>query len=304
MSYLNPYEITGKWYKGNLHTHSNVSDGRLSVDDRFNAFIEKGYDFLALTDHGKVSDVSKFTSENFLAISGSELHPKNPYGGGQYHIVALNLHEPINTAKLHPNDVMAKVKELGGESIVGHPYWCGHNMYDLEPLKGYIGMEVYNATCTGIGKGFSEVHWDDLLDKCGPTLGFAVDDCHGTEHDVFRGWIMVKANELSLEAIMEAIVKGAFYSTTGPEIENIEVTELEKVGKDGKIIKNTKFKVECSPVRSIVFKSCRASGRRVIGEDLTSAEYVASSANKYVRIEITDANCQKAWSNPFVMRKA
>ena len=24
-------------------------------------------------------------------------------------------------------------------------------------------MEVYNATCTKIGKGFSSVHWDDLL---------------------------------------------------------------------------------------------------------------------------------------------
>ena len=156
MAYLNPYEIQGKWYKGNLHAHTTVSDGRLSVKDRISAFIEKGYDFLAITDHSKVSDVSKFTNENFLAISGSELHPKNPYGGSTYHIVALNLNEQLDVSKLHPNDVIAKVKELGGESIIAHPYWCGHNMYELEPLKGYIGIEVYNDTCMGIGKGISE----------------------------------------------------------------------------------------------------------------------------------------------------
>lgn len=299
MNYLNPFRISGKWYKGNLHTHTTVSDGKLSVEDRFNAFIEKGYDFLALTDHRKVSDVSKFTSEDFLAISGSELHPKNSYDGGTYHIVALNLHKLIDANELHPNDVIAKVKELGGESIIAHPYWCGHNMYDLEPLKGYIGIETYNDTCMGIGKGISEVHWDNLLDKRVPTLGFAVDDCHGVEHDVFHGWIMVKANELSLEAIMEAIVKGAFYSTMGPEIRNIEVTNLEKVDKNGKETKNIKFNMECSPVRSIVFKSCKARGRRVLGKNLTSAEYIASSANKYVRIEITDEDGKKAWSNPF-----
>jgi len=114
---------------------------------------------------------------------------------------------------------------------------------------------------------------------------------------------MVKANELSLNSIMDAIVKGAFYSTTGPEIKNIEVTEVESVDKNGKKIKNTKFKVECSPAKTIVFKSCRASGRRIIGENLTNAEYVASPANKYVRIEITDRNCKKAWSNPFFVKK-
>lgn len=299
MTYLNPYEIQGKWYSGNLHTHTTISDGKLSVEDRFNAFIEEGYDFLALTDHRSVSDVSKFTNKDFLAISGSELHPKNPYGGTAYHIVALNLNQLIDANEMHPNDVIAKVKELGGESIVGHPYWCGHNMYELEPLSGYIGIEVYNDTCMGIGKGISEVHWDDLLDKCGPTLGFAVDDCHGDEHDVFHGWIMVKANELSLDAIMDAISKGAFYSTTGPEIKNIEITDFKSVDNQGKKVKNTRIKVECSPAKSIVFKSCRARGRRVLGEDLTHAEYVASSANKYVRIEITDGNGKKAWSNPF-----
>src|SRR5205809_696913 len=82
---------------------------------------------------------------------------------------------------MHPNDVIAAVKAQGGEAVLCHPYWCGHTIVDLSPLTGYFAVEVYNDTCMGIGKGFSEPHCDDLLDRCGPTFGIAADDAHGTE---------------------------------------------------------------------------------------------------------------------------
>ncbi len=40
-----------KWYKGNLHTHSTNSDGRLSPEEVIRLYREEDYDFLALTDH-------------------------------------------------------------------------------------------------------------------------------------------------------------------------------------------------------------------------------------------------------------
>lgn len=301
--YTNPFEISGNWYKGNCHTHSTVSDGRLPIEDRFAAYRDAEYDFLVITDHGSVSDVAKLSEDGFLAISGSELHPKNSYGGDTYHIVALNIHEPIDCGPLHPNEVIERVKELGGESFLAHPYWSGHTILDLSPLNGYIGVEVYNDTCTGIGKGFSEPHWDNLLDKAGPTLGFAVDDAHGTEHDVFHGWIVVKSPDLKTESIMSSIKSGAFYSSMGPEIHDIKAEEIEVEGRDGNLEKRTKISVSCSPARSITFKSLRSRGRHVRasgGNLLTEAEYTVSAANKYVRIEITDEAGNKGWSNPFI----
>ena len=286
---INPFQQPGKWYRGNTHSHSTESDGKLTMADRFAAYREEGYDFLVLTDHRKVNNVDAYSTPDFLAISGSEVHPSNPYGGPIYHIVAINIQEPVNCAKMHPNAVIDAIKEQGGEAVLCHPYWCGHTILDYLPLKGYFAVEVYNDTCMGIGKGFSEQAWDDLLDKAGPVFGIASDDSHGTEHDCFHGWIMVKAQELTLEGIMEALRTGAFYSTLGPEIEDIDIVDNEMT-------------VKCSPAQSIVFKGAQSRGRRVLppsGELLHEATYTIPNGVKYVRIEITDETGKKAWSNPF-----
>ena len=288
---INPFQQSGQWYRGNTHTHSTESDGKLSIADRFAAYREKGYDFLVLTDHRRVNDVRDYSTSDFLAISGSEVHPQNPYGGATYHIVAINIHEPVNCSKMHPNAVLDDIKVQGGEAVLCHPYWCGHTVSDFLPLRGYFAVEVYNDTCMGIGKGFSEQAWDDLLDRGGPVFGIAADDAHGVSHDCFHGWVMVKSPELTLEGIMEALRTGAFYSTLGPEILDITVNPEDK-----------KIAVKCSAAASIVFKAECHRGRRVLapeGEALTEATYQVPEGAKYVRVEVTDETGKKAWSNPF-----
>lgn len=288
---INPFQQPGQWYRGNTHTHSTESDGKLSIVDRFAAYREKGYDFLVLTDHRKVNDVQDYSTSDFLAISGSEVHPQNPYGGATYHIVAINIHEPVNCAKMHPNAVLDDIKAQGGEAVLCHPYWCGHTVSDFLPLRGYFAVEVYNDTCMGIGKGFSEQAWDDLLDRGGPVFGIAADDAHGVTHDCFHGWVMVKSPELTLDGIMEALRTGAFYSTLGPEISDITVKHADK-----------KITVKCSAAQSIVFKAECHRGRRVLapeGATLTEATYQVPEDAKYVRVEVTDETGKKAWSNPF-----
>ena len=288
---INPFQQPGQWYRGNTHTHSTESDGKLPIADRFAAYREKGYDFLVLTDHRKVNDVQDYSTPDFLAISGSEVHPPNPYGGATYHIVAINIHEPVNCAKMHPNAVLDDIKAQGGEAVLCHPYWCGHTVSDFLPLRGYFAVEVYNDTCMSIGKGFSEQAWDDLLDRGGPVFGIAADDAHGVTHDCFHGWVMVKSPELTLEGIMEALRTGAFYSTLGPEISDITVNHTDK-----------KITVKCSAAQSIVFKAECHRGRRVLapeGATLTEATYQVPGDAKYVRVEVTDETGKKAWSNPF-----
>jgi hypothetical protein len=293
MSNVNPFKQPGQWYRGNTHSHSTKSDGRLPMDERFAAYRDAGYDFLVLTDHRTVNDVSAYSDDNFLAIAGSEVHPDNPYGGSTYHIVAINIHERINCTELHPNEVIAEIKAQGGEAVLCHPYWCGHTITDYSPLDGYFAIEVYNDTCMGIGKGFSESAWDDVLDRLGPVFGIAADDAHGTEHDCFHGWIMVKSPELTIDGIMNALRAGAFYSTLGPEI--VDFDQVDN-GNGKKAVT-----VKCSPAQSIVFKGQCSRGRRIVaseGESLTEAAYDVPSGTTYVRVEITDASGKKAWSNP------
>lgn len=302
MAYSNPFRAPGRWYRGNTHTHSTVSDGRVSVPDRFAAYRQAGYDFLVLTDHhGKVSDVSAYTDDSFLAISGTELHPDNPYGGDRYHLVAIDVHEPIEAKDLHPNEVIAAVRAQGGHVVICHPYWCGHTLLDLLPLEGCFAVEVYNDTCARIGKSTSETHWDDLLDRKGPLLGIACDDAHDAEFDCFHGWVMVKAPDLSRESILNALTSGSFYSTMGPVIEDLDLVPTEVPTRDGGTAPARKVVVRTSPASAIVFKAQRSRGRRVLpeaGKLLEEAEFVLKGGEKYVRVEVTDAQGRKAWSNP------
>jgi hypothetical protein len=314
MPYVNPFRLPGRWYRGNTHSHSTESDGRLPIADRFAAYRDAGYDFLVLTDHRKVSDVTRFTDDRFLAISGSEVHPENPYGGDRYHIVAINIHERIADATMHPNEVIAAIRAQGGEAVLCHPYWCGHTIQDLLPLQGYFAVEVYNDTCMGmIGKGYSEPHWDDLLDKAGPTLGIAADDSHGVEDDVFHAWIMVKSAGLDLPSIMEALRNGAFYATQGPTLEDLDLQAVEvsspaqeAAGSAG-TRRAQKIIVRCSPAQSITFKAQRSRGSRIAappGQTLTEAEYLLTGSERYVRVEVTAPDGKKAWSNPFLFDAA
>lgn len=100
---------------------------------------------------------------------------------------------------------------------------------------------------------------------------------------------MVKAEELTIESIMEALRTGAFYSTLGPEIEDMALEDNEVT-------------VKCSPAQSVVFKAECSRGRRILppeGELLTEATYSIPNGAKYVRVEVTDETGKKAWSNPF-----
>ena len=195
-------------------------------------------------------------TSDFLAISGSEVHPSNPYGGATYHFVAINIHEAVNCAKMHPNAVIDEIKAQGGEAVLCHPYWCGHTITDYLPLRGYFAIEVYNDTCMGIGKGFSEQAWDDLLDR-GDRSRYRLGRCTRDRTRLLPRWIMVKAQELTIEGIMEALRTGAFYSTLGPEIEDMTLE-----GKE--------LTVKCSPAQSIVFKSECSRGRRILRQRVNS----------------------------------
>ena len=100
---------------------------------------------------------------------------------------------------------------------------------------------------------------------------------------------MVKARELTIESIMEALRTGAFYSTMGPEITDLTLEDKALTAK-------------CSPAQSIVFKAQCSHGQRILppkGELLTEATYNIPESVKYVRVEITDETGKKAWSNPF-----
>lgn len=284
---VNPFELPGNWYRANLHAHTTASDGDVDLATRVEQYKSAGYSILAVTDHEKTNDVAPFCTPDFLLISGMETHPVSPRLGMAFHFVCLNV--PLGLSFERQAGAEERIKtvlERGGCVVAAHPYWCGFTIEELYPLKAYgvSAMEVYNATCRFSGRAVSSVHWDELLAKGWRLPAVAVDDVHG-DNSLFVGWTWIRAEELSLEAVMAALRAGAFYASTGPEFKDVRI-------QDGTV------KVECSPVAKIQFLADAPNGMQVLATDapLTSASFAPKRKLTYVRVEITDADGKVAWS--------
>jgi predicted metal-dependent phosphoesterase TrpH len=299
-----PFNKIGKWFKANLHTHSSNSDGVLSPSEVAVKYRQAGYDILAITDHDSFTQTDDLGSDDFLLIPSAEYHPENkthPYAK-KHHLVCLNLKEPINNiSKISPAQLIKEVHAQGGYVVAGHPYWLRQGIDDLMQLDGIDAVEVFNNTCKYLGREFSDQLWDTYCTKIAPVQALAVDDCHFRHEDEFaKGWIWINAEKLDLQSIMQAIQAGHFYSTTGPEIHNISCSLL---APDKNNWRGLEVKVQSSPVVSISAIAPRGGGRKIAEntEMITEATFTLSTEQPFFRIEISDANGNRAWSNPVII---
>ncbi len=291
MQLTNPFTRPGQFYKANLHTHTTNSDGEKTASERARQYKEHGYSVLAVTDHHLITDIGGLSDDDFLLISSMETHPACLPDTDVYHLVCLNVPKDLQLPEdSTANERVRMVKAAGGELIFAHPYWCGHNINHITAVEDFIAVEVYNATCTKIGKGISSVQWDDILDAGRIVGAVAVDDTH-SGRDLFMGWTMIKATELTVESIMTALRSGSYYCSCGPTIEDFRV-------------ENGVATVECSPATEVHLMGRRASGLSYYadgGELITSASRNADPSTGYVRAEVVDEKGRRAWTNPIIL---
>lgn len=281
MDFINPFAVKGSWYKGNLHTHTTNSDGQFSPEEICRIYGKAGYDFLCITDHNKLTKVKE--PGNLTLLQGAEMNT------GYTHIVAVDLKEEFNPEGMSVQQIIDAVNLQGALSIIAHPYWSALTVNDLLALRGYAGIEIYNHLCHNLlGKGYSTVHFDGLLQAGRKTPGFAADDAH-SERDLSAGFVMVKAPSGEKDDILSSIKKECFYSSTGVMIKDLRIDEDSKT-----------VKIRFSPAVTVDFIAHNSAGKRfsAVTDELEYAEYEIKGNEKYLRIEITDKNNRKAWINP------
>jgi hypothetical protein len=291
-----PFDQPGHWFRGNLHVHSTTSDGELTPEQVIQFYRENGYHFLAFTDHRILSPAHR-VADDFVVLSGIEVDGRDPESG-LYHLVGLGTAQEPDIPWGEPLSIQAAVDRMRtaqGLVMLAHPYWSGQMSKDLLGLQGCFGLEVYNGGCdVDDAKGFSAVHWDDLLASGRSFYGLAVDDAHwrsGTK-DAALGWVWVRAAQLTQEAILDALAKGHFYASSGPEMHDLELDPVRHI-----------VTVRCSPSTAIDFvgngwRSHRVSAPR--GQTLTEATYKLREDQTYVRVACQDEQGHWAWSNPIV----
>lgn len=291
---MNLFNEKYRWYKGNIHAHTNVSDGLLSPADVVSVYKNEGYDFIALTDHRQASAGKEYP--DFLVLSGIEMHVNDYISRRAFHIVGIGFEGEIKYREdLSPQELIDTVIQHNGLAILAHPSWSLLTHDDALSLKYYHGIEVFNSVSdTKSNRGNSSEFIDTVASKGLIKLIFAVDDTHYYTDELFGGYIMVNSPSLNKNDILLNIKKGNFYATQSPLIKQI-------------IVEGDEIFVETSPVVRISFMSDDFyNNKRVVKSKsnfLTSASYKFSERDNWVRIECMDHKGKKAWSQYIIINK-
>lgn len=337
---MNLLPAVSRYFKANLHTHSNISDGDLTPEETVKLYRENGYQILCITDHNIIVNHSDKNTDDFLLLTGVEIdltddqfYSTNGYAGQTYHLLMIakdanNLWMPIVPKPIVPkgrttflpylpfihNDTMcrdcdldtanamiARANELGFLVAYCHPEWSGQRYPDYAELKGLWAMELRN-TGAAVGMGMDQNNhlvYQDLLELGNRLCPLGGDDMHEPKY-ALGSWIMVGAQQLTYDSVIEALEKGDFYASCGPEIHRLTM-------EDGKLT------VSCSDAASIcLYSQCRFDKRIFAkpGQVLNSGtfdvtEWLTKSAddpNAFLRVTVyapdgTYAATRAYWMN-------
>jgi hypothetical protein len=292
-----PFGLPGRFFRGNLHTHSTNSDGARTPAAVVAAYQDHGYDFLALTDHFlarynfPLTDTRALRTSSFTTLLGAELHAPRIAARMDWHLVAVGL--PLNFA---PTMTGETGPELAARAVAAGA-WVGiaHPARDTLPLEEALSIEVANAievynegSAYESDRGESWYLCELMLARGRRVQAFAADDAHfiSTRPVGFAAWVQVRAEALTPEAILAGLKAGAYYSSQGPEIH-----DLVMVGNE--------LTVSCSPAQVIIVSGPTALARAFRGEAVTSATLSLKGFEQaYCRVTIIDRHGKRAWSNP------
>ena len=177
--------------KGQLHTHTSMSDGGLTPQEVANEYSRLGFHFLAFTDHDHLlrpsylSEIKKVKSDLFI-FAGIEL-------------------------TVHSSKGYVHVGRIGGTDeiihIFNHPGDCDLNVRDTLDCIGEVAVKYPLDAIEITNHGF----YTPQFDIAGiPYLKIAADDSHN-RLGCGRGWIEVDmTGEINHDAILKTIKEGKY----------------------------------------------------------------------------------------------
>ena len=137
-------------YIGNLHIHSNHSDGGKSTREIAESATTAGLDFICINDHEYMRRSFDLKEEGFygrlVVLTGLEI------GKRFHHYLAYGIKEIVNSDGVGPQEIIDSVNEKGGFGFLAHPFEKGmpfreksiaYTWNDLS-VKGFTGLSIWN----------------------------------------------------------------------------------------------------------------------------------------------------------------
>ena len=315
------------FYKANMHCHSTLSDGRFTPHELKEYYKSHGYSILAITDHEQVSSHAYLDDEQFLTVTSSELAIKefpaestlknfnmkvchlNIYakeqsnektvcynsvldhytsGKRREELLKLGEYERVYSRE-GVNDIIKTANENGFFVCYNHPRWSLENYREYGGYEGLWGVEIFNTGCNESGHYEYDINvLDDMLRDGKRVFASSGDDNHNYRDDSFGTFVMVNAERLEYRTVIDALLRGDFYTSTAPEIYELYIDE-------GKVHIKT----------SAAAKICYSTfGRRVSSvtaekEPINEAVFEIKDTDIYFRIDVIDEKGRRANTQPF-----
>lgn len=301
---LAAFTAEGRFWRGNLHTHSTLSDGALSPREVCRRYRAEGYDFICLTDHliGRfgypIADTAEFRGRAFTTIPGAELHTGQMANGEIWHMLGVGLPPDFKRPEAPDFDganapetgaaLAARAAAAGAFVAIAHPEWNGMTPADALTIEAAHAVEIYNHGCAvDSDRGYGTAMLDHLLDQGRRLSACATDDAHFKTPDHFGGWVMVKAPDPDPAALVAALRAGEYYASQGPRLHDLRLDGDEIV-------------VECSPVERVTAAGARRAAISTHGPGMMTARLPLAPFRDggWLRLTVTDRHGRQGWTNP------
>ena len=329
--FINPDK---KQYKANLHSHTFLSDGKLTPEQMKNAYKEKGYSILSITDHERPKNHSYLNDDDFLTITGYEAYVR-PSEECIYDLYGPEIHinlfakKPDNEAYICYNKAYCKyIKDLSEHDKLNkvgstetrrytaqyinkfiktavdngylvsynHPVWSMEEEERVLSYENIFSLEIDNYGCFQTNATeYSGALYDKLLRK-GRRWA-----CHGGDdnHNI-RPLDSVYSDSFGAFTMImpeKFDYDGVIAAMEKGEMYSSTGPEIYEISIEGDTVH-----IESSAAKQIILYTGSKGPKFVIapeGETITSADLKVDSRAEYFRICVVDEKARKASSRGF-----
>lgn len=290
--------LAGRFWTGNIHCHTNRSDGKAEPEAVVMRYRNAGHDFLCITDHfedeygWRITDVTRFDSADFVTLVGAEFSSGPWTMQDCYWVNAIGLDPgfaPPSSGEA-PQSVIARAARSGAFMVLLHPGLNNLSLVAALSIEDIDAVEMHNTNMALQFPDAADGRYilDGLLASGRRLLVAAGDDSHGLHQwDSLGNFLRVRAADLTAPSILAALKAGHYYTSQGPTIHDMAI-------EDGNVV------VRSDRVRSIAISGRDWLGTQSIQADsLTEASFaIEAFRGSYFRVTLVDAEGRRCWSNP------
>ncbi|QDP41437.1 CehA/McbA family metallohydrolase [Radiobacillus deserti] len=235
-----------RWYKGDFHTHTNESDGKMTPFRNMEQAKKMGLDFFVATDHNVIPTM-RIKDPDLLVIPGVEIT------SSKGHFNALGIQQWVDwrpscedggmESEAGMNRLLQDVQQAGGLRSINHPMlnpW--HWTFEETALSEVDTIEIWNDPTFSDNVQATEqalILWNTLCNDGYRLTGIGGSDSHLLPEESYEEGgppsligdpcTYVYAEDLSANSILTSVAEGKVYVSRGPVIDMEMLADGEEV---------------------------------------------------------------------------